>query len=804
MSKVNFSFPRVRFKLSNTPIDYFKLGKELFEKDGFHFSKEEIKFNDGERYLDGNEHFNNLDVDKKETVVLNFQVGKGKTSIFYQLVGEHYNNGYKIIICSPFIKLIEKDLHHIVRLFPKNTKRSKFAEIYNWPIDEYREGYDNVFFTHDYSALDAYKNDLNIYRAVSEKPIHLLTINTLLGNPGDDRLFQSGSKQKYVDRLLRLWKDQKVVIFFDEIHESKESFKSLFVPNLYRWNGIVNKIYISSATFTPASIPIIKAFASLTDNRLTVFESDRKLNDTLSDMSLHVMPSAYNSKTNYFINHVDQIIKGYTDKSIPVNIITSSRTMAEIISVKSFGNNVIKDRNDVREGASLDSINLCTALTEVPFQPNQNNIGTTFKTGINIDNPNSALIIIFPTIRPELNYQYYGIFSDGVQSIIQTVGRMRNSGDIHLIISKPRMLIKYDYPTILKGDVNETEYLTQNESYNEVLKVYNDRIEKLDSQVKDVERNLTKTALLKSISKRNFGFWYPNIHEFLIQYSQTVLLSHINPSFGNEISAYVLWAVMNNQFANAKLSNIYHIGSAQVIQLSESNANKVFRKVFESHIKEINQVSFRDSLNNLKLLLDSTGDGNNAIPIKYSIKKKEFTAAVLINKYPGFINVAVEELYKMKFGTNFPLNQYDYINSCLNEIANVTSTQTENILHSEYCTLKALKFDFDKWVKDYFTIEKKDILYSMELFKNMELKFAEKVQETLLSIQKLDIIFSSKAISFMQGLTSESGIGLKKSIFNFFLQMDYNILPRKKQIDGVIHKVIHQKKPLKPTDSKLL
>lgn len=796
MSNVKFDFPSVRFKKTNGPIDYFKLTEDYFIKDGFHFSKEEIKFKKDQRYLDGNEHLETLDLEKKETVVLNFQVGKGKSTVLHLLLGHYYNEGYQILICSPYIKLIENEIYNLIRLFPRTTEKSKIHEIFGWEVDEFRKGRDNVFFTYDYSRIDPHTEELEAILAVFKYPIHLLTINNLLGNPGDDRIFQSGFKQQYLDKLLTEWKDEKVVFFFDELHENTDSFKSVYLPNLLRWNGIVSKIFISSATFTPSSVPIIKALAMMTNKNVNVYESERVKNQIQSALSLHIMPTPYTYKTNYFLNHLEGLVKAYQEKLMPINIITSSKILAEKVAERFFGDKVIKEREQVNEDASLDYINLCTSETELQFNDKQNNIGTTFKTGVNLTNPNSVLIVVFPTIFTDSNYSNYGIFSDGVHSIIQTIGRMRNGGDMHLIVSSPKSLIEHEYPDIIKGQLEEYPYLNLNSSYQIVLDAYKSKLSKIDKGVVFLESKLHKITLSDLSNKNSFGFWYPNFHEFLIEYSQSILLNHNNPSFGREISPYVLWACLNNQFANANLKSIYHIGSKQGVALTIKNSKEVFKTIYKSKEKDLTNQSFRESVNNLSSILETSGEGNNNIPIKYTFSGKQFTSSLLINRYPSLVKAAIAELFQFKFGFKFPDNQYDYIRLCFNDISLKYQGQSKDAFQEQYFILNSLTDEFYQWITPHLVKDNRNFHYKLNLFESLDIEFAEKVKGCLITIQSNDFVFSSKAISFLQGLNNLKALELKNRIFTFLLNLLFEPLHFRKLINGEKYKTVKMAKSI--------
>lgn len=103
----------ISFKIAKSQIDYFKLEKEYLEKNG-NVSKEIVPLTSGE-YLSLPKHFSKLDLDKKETVVLNFQTGKGKTQLCYDLINEYERKGYYVIVCSPFKKIVEKDYNVLLK-----------------------------------------------------------------------------------------------------------------------------------------------------------------------------------------------------------------------------------------------------------------------------------------------------------------------------------------------------------------------------------------------------------------------------------------------------------------------------------------------------------------------------------------------------------------------------------------------------------------------------------------------------------------------------------------------------------------
>jgi len=281
----------------------------------------------------------------------------------------------------------------------------------------------------------------------------------------------------------------------------------------------------------------------------------------------------------------------------------------------------------------------------------------------------------------------------------------------------------------------------------------------------------------------------------LIEYSQLILLNHRNPSFGREISPYVLWACLNNQFANATLKNIYHLGSKQNMEINTKNAKDVFKNIYKTKQTELSSNSFRWSVNNLNEILNTTGEGNNSIPIKYSIDKKQLTSALLINRYPSYVKSSIAELFQFKFGFKFPVTLHDYIRLCINDISLKSQLQTIDLLQGQYLLLHTLNDEFSKWITPLLTKDKKSYNFKVDLSESLDIDFAEKVKVCLLSIQSKDFIFSSKAISFMQGLAKSHDKDLKDKVFTFLLKLTYEPNPLRKMIKGEKQKLVTLLKP---------
>jgi hypothetical protein len=287
------------FSLIHTPIDYFSLEANHFPPP-FQTTKNLYNLKAGE-YFSLKKHYANFDYDKKETVALNFQVGQGKTTLCYDLIEEYDRRGYFVLVCSPFTKLVNKDYGELKSRFGKivgtGSIKGTLKKVFKY--DDYNKKeklyFDGLEYDGDYMA------DL----APVTHNIHIMTINCLLGN-GGDRFEQTFLKKNYIQNLLNAAKGKKVVLFIDEIHESIHNFNPLLIPNLLKWQGIVQKIFIASATYTAPTIPIIKTFSLLTNKEIQLLEGSRRKNKAQANIHLHILDSSLPNKTleNTVLNEI--------------------------------------------------------------------------------------------------------------------------------------------------------------------------------------------------------------------------------------------------------------------------------------------------------------------------------------------------------------------------------------------------------------------------------------------------------------------------------------------------------------------
>ena len=201
-----------------------------------------------------------FDFDTNNTLVINAAVGQGKSFAVNKFAKEYYvgQGNYKVFIVVPFISLIAQYYNKLLELeIPEN-------EII------------------DYQKLKEYEDK-------NSPTFHLITINSLLGNFGENAISQSEIKKEYLNGLVSHCKAKhfKAVFFIDEVHDSIKNFKELFVLNLLKWKDITHKVVVSSATYNETSKVVIKYLSELTNHKIRIIESKRKVNEeTVSNLNL--------------------------------------------------------------------------------------------------------------------------------------------------------------------------------------------------------------------------------------------------------------------------------------------------------------------------------------------------------------------------------------------------------------------------------------------------------------------------------------------------------------------------------------
>ncbi|AZJ36872.1 DEAD/DEAH box helicase family protein [Tenacibaculum singaporense] len=555
MSIVNSTF-------NNYPIEFKEINPEDFTKrfslDGSTTIRNSFTIeNNGNKIIinpnnDGyiNEPLQeNIDIKNKNTVVINASVGQGKSYSIIKTIKRYYEDNspqkYVIIVASPFVSLVKQYVNDI-----HNDGGIPKEEIFDYNV---------IGRTPDRSYLT--------------KSVHVVTVNTLLGNPGEDGFKNSEAKREYLTSLSKHCEQNnvKVVFIYDEIHDSYYNFKQEYIFNLWKWKKVIHKNFIISATFNEASKIIIEYLAELTDRKIKIIESKRKIfPKKQSKLHLHYSDD-YNFTTN-----TKEI------KNIIVELVRKKKNIDILCYSKSLSKDIINPKGDIgkelRRAYGINQIKDCTSQLasnsreENIEQQNQYdnsmcNVGTNFKTGVSIKKDNHAFIIIMPPRSTRLHFKnQYGIFSGGINSVIQALARQRTKGDIHIILSKPD---KFNYNTLVHANMND-EQLKQFKTLYDIVEYY-----AVDKKVDYLKLNRQHLYLNKFYQQELSGYLqneintisntsrndlpplkFPKLETFILDNGEDYLANRYK-IFGEDISAYLTYASITNQFTNCRLENIF-------------------------------------------------------------------------------------------------------------------------------------------------------------------------------------------------------------------------------------------------------
>ncbi|WP_136468913.1 DEAD/DEAH box helicase family protein [Flagellimonas onchidii] len=526
-----------------------------------------------------------IDLTKKDTTVINAAVGQGKTTAIIELIASYYQqsqisaDNYKIIVVTPFKALNDS---------------------YQLKIDS-RINEDVCF---NYLELEKQYVTSDHFHAFYSKSVQLISIKSILGDSGKYPA-QSKKKRDYYEYLIRQCgiNGEKVILIFDEIHESLDTFKPKFLPNLFKWKLVTHKVIVASATFSEASKVAVKFFAELTEKNIKIIESQRPQNvQNLSELHLCIYDQyKFKEDDQYIIDVVESLIEGCST----ANILCYSR-------------NVAKEINSSRLGRLLrqhfDSTNLCIGDEDSIFDSDSCNIGTKFKTGISIEKEDSLYIVILPLkfAYSEGRNDAFGIFTDRINSLIQALARPRKKSRICVIMPSPLGIIMTPnasgeyFKRLSHGRTELSEipfrYLKQQDSI--LLSIY-------ESKRRNIEIEIEQTENLPNDIKAQF----PTYDWFKISEGDQLLYSQYQ-AYGKNLSNYMYWAAWNNQFTNCKLQSIIE---PTVFLFEEGFIQKRLSQYFES-----NEI-FSETESDLHIYRKIRGKIFSNVPLYKSFKSKEYS-----------------------------------------------------------------------------------------------------------------------------------------------------------------------------------
>ena len=508
---------REQVTLNHTPIQYKELSHSDFE--GYTFEDNNVTeiVSDSNGYI-SDFILQNIQLDKKDTTVINASVGQGKTTAIISIAKEYYkkrDEGYIVFLIAPFKSLLDQYKNSLQKL-----------EIPDADIFDYRE-------------LDDENDEKDTNQETNNRPIQLMTFNFIMANAGEYYLKQNYNKTNYINKLLAFYKEnnKKVILIFDEIHDAVDNFKQELVFNLFRWRKLTHKILVSSATYNEASKVVIKYFAEMTKKKKKILEAPRfQYEDRLSELSILYYDKPYYDLENKELIKFFDIEIGKANK---VNILTYSKNLTDKIVKSPVGQNIRK---------SYGSINECTGDTNNVFDDKKCNIGTNFKTGISINEEDTAYYIFLPQKKSyEASPRTLGIFTEGINTVIQALARPRKNSRIYVIMPYPTKQIEnHTYPDNLGNkeplpneaiNINKQDKLLQN-FYNKTYSKLKDEIEYLES-----DNVLIRTA-------------FPTYDQFKLNQGEQYFRTYYD-IFGKNLSNYFYWASKNNQFINCRWKYVY-------------------------------------------------------------------------------------------------------------------------------------------------------------------------------------------------------------------------------------------------------
>lgn len=527
-----------------------------------------------------------INIHHKNTVVINAAVGQGKSYGIIKTIKRYYEDisrqKYLIIVASPFVSIVKQYVNdiHVDGGIPK----------------------EEIF---DYNNLGRTSN-----RDYLNMPVHVVTVNTLLGNPGEDGFKNSEAKREYLSLLSKHCENNsiKVVFIYDEIHDSYHNFKQEYVFNLWKWQRVIHKNFIISATFNEASKIVIEYLAELTDRKIKIIESKRtRFSRKQSALYLHYSDD-YNFTTNTkeIRNTIFRLLERKKDidilcysKSLSKDIINPREDIGKELR-KVYGNDRVKDCTSQLASNSREE----NTEPQNQFDKLMCNVGTNFKTGVSIKKHNHALVIIMPSRSTRLHFKnQYGIFSGGINSVIQALARQRHmepkggeteeKNQIHIILPRPN---QFDYTSLQYTLMNQAQKLQFSKLYSRVHEV-----SEQEEPVKYFKLGLQNWLLKQFYSVELQGYLsneidivgtrnrrglptlnFPEFKTFVLEKGEDYL-ANTYPVFGGDISGYITYAAITNQFVNCKLEKVF---ASKMLWFSEVDIEEELTKFYNNHAIE--------------------------------------------------------------------------------------------------------------------------------------------------------------------------------------------------------------------------
>lgn len=545
-----------------------------------------------------------IDLEEKNTVVINASVGQGKTYSIIDIVKQYFKKeDYVIFIASPFVSLVQQYYNEVLEAGISEDNVFRYEELGNKP-------------TLDYLV----------------KKVQIVTVNCLLGNPGENAFINSVAKRIYLNKMSDYCErgNKKVVFIYDEIHDAIHNFREKYIFNLWKWKQSIHKNFIVSATYNEASKSVIEYLSELTENKIQIIESEREVfPDKQSDLFLHYNPAYHYKNTNEGIIKIfEDLIK--RDKEI--DVLCYSKALAEsIIEEKTvgIGRELYKKYGELNNCTSELIVNQRKDRVEPAnrYDGNKCNVGTNFTSGVSIKKHNHAYVIIMPPRGTKMPFQnLYGIFSRGINSIIQSLARQRIKGEIHIVLPRPDRLDYNSLPfmgeckDVFENYYNAVRYHKEPESIVRYFSL--DKQKKMldDFYSKDLRANVEKEIDIASAAERRstLKLEFPDFKTFVLEDGEDYLANEV-PFWGGDLASYVTYNAFTNQFTNCRLKGI---SIKPILLFTEGIIQKCFDAYYEMYFLENYHHSKYIYLNDFMFYKEFRDDIYSAYDLRMQLKGK--------------------------------------------------------------------------------------------------------------------------------------------------------------------------------------
>lgn len=587
------------FELIDLPVEFKQINPNDFDNTLYNVAPKTIIIPNEQGFISPQIESNlSSKLHAKDTVVINAGVGQGKSYSVIKLIKEYSKlEEYVVILAVPFNNLINQYVADLTAESDINTSSVfNMMKINNYTFETFTNTPSNYGFFSDVDAVNEFQPE--------NFKVHVMSINALLGNSGDNILFQSNKKVKYFNSLQTYCEAniKKIILFFDEIHDSIHNFREDLIYGFWRYQNLIHKIFVVSATFNEASKEVIKYLSEFTNKEIQILESERKVFPD-KQSRLHLI---FNEK--YDLTKNDNFMKLFERTA-------NNKTSFDFIvySKKQIESN-FKANPDINQILQLSGsrINYCyadtfdTANDVAKYEVDAINIGTNFTTGVNITKENHVMFIFIPIALDKSFINNNGVFRSIPNSVIQALARQRKAGDIYIIMPPPKGIKPESLPFPIDTNQKIIEIVNKFKSYGSEDVSYTninkqkDILDKVYNSIK--ERAKSAELNIGNAVGNRFGMnrlQLPAKEIFILEKGEQYLSDNF---FDGSISTYIFWAAITNQFLNCRLTSVFK--NDELFFTSEDIQEKVFQfydNVVRNHLITDDDGLLLHSISGIKL-----------------------------------------------------------------------------------------------------------------------------------------------------------------------------------------------------------